>query len=65
MAPPEELAAAPEDRWKHSMPGAASNFGFRSVEVTNGTALITLNSLDYIKSVRIDRGGSHGVRPTR
>ena len=45
----EELAAAPEDRWKHSMPGAASNFGFRSVEVTEGTALITLTSLDYIK----------------
>jgi hypothetical protein len=46
---PEELAAAPEDRWKHLMPGAASNFGFRSVKVTNGTALITLDSLDYIK----------------
>lgn len=45
----EELAAAPEDRWKYSMPGVASNFGFRSVEVDDGTALITLNSLDYIK----------------
>ena len=45
----EELAAAPEDRWKHSMPGAASNFGFRSVEVIDGTALIRLTSLDYIK----------------
>lgn len=46
---PEELAAAPEDRWKHSMPGAAANFGFRSVEVVDATALITLDSLDYIK----------------
>ncbi len=46
---PAELAAPPEDRWKHSMPGAASNFGFRSVEVTDGTAVIVLNSLDYIK----------------
>ena len=45
---PEELAANPEDRWKHSMPGAASNFGFRSIEVTDATALITLDSLDYI-----------------
>lgn len=46
---PEELAAAPEDRWKHSMPGAAANFGFRSVEVIDATAVITLDSLDYIK----------------
>ena len=46
---PEEAAASPEDRWKHSMPGAASNFGFRSVEATDATALITLDSLDYIK----------------
>lgn len=45
----EELAAKPEDRWKHSMPGPASNFGFRSVEVTDATALIALDSLDYIK----------------
>lgn len=45
----EELAAAPEDRWKHLMPGAAANFGFRSVEIDEGTALITLTSLDYIK----------------
>lgn len=45
----EELVAAPEDRWKHSMPGAASNFGFRSVAVSSSTALITLDSLDYIK----------------
>ena len=45
----EELAAAPEDRWKYGMPGATSNFGFRSVKVTDGTALITLDSLDYIK----------------
>lgn len=45
----EELAANPEDRWKHSMPGAASNFGFRSVEVTDAAALIALDSLDYIK----------------
>lgn len=46
---PEELAAAPEDRWKHMMPGASSNFGFRSVEVADGTAVITLNSLEYIE----------------
>lgn len=44
----EESAAAPEDRWQHSMPGPASNFGFRSVEVTEGTALLTLDSLDPI-----------------
>ena len=46
---PEELVAAPEDRWKQSMAGAASNFGFRSVEVNDATALLTLTSLDYIK----------------
>ncbi len=46
---PEELAAPPEDRWKHFMPGAASNFGFRSVEVNDATALLRLTSLDHIK----------------
>jgi N-terminal domain of Peptidase_S41 in eukaryotic IRBP/Peptidase family S41 len=46
---PEELAVAPEDRWKYSMPGVASNFGFRSARVNEGTALLTLTSLDYIK----------------
>jgi hypothetical protein len=46
---PEELAAAPEDRWKHSMPGAASNFGYRSVELNDATAVLTLTSLDHIK----------------
>ncbi|MEL7156736.1 MAG: S41 family peptidase [Actinomycetota bacterium] len=46
---PAELTANPEDRWKHSMPGPASNFGFRAVEVTDATALITLDSLDYIE----------------
>lgn len=45
----EERAAAPEDRWKSMTPGVASNFGFRSIEVTEGTALITLDSLEYIK----------------
>ncbi len=45
----EERAAAPEDRWKYMMPGVAANFGFRSVEVTKGTALITLDSLEYIE----------------
>ena len=45
----EERAAAPEDRWRYSMPGPASNFGFRSVEVRDATALLTLTSLDAIK----------------
>lgn len=45
----DELAAAPEDRWKYSMPRSASNFGFRSVEVVDGTARVTMDSLDYIE----------------
>ena len=45
----EERASAPQDRWKHSAPGITSNFGFRSVEVVEGTARITLDSLDSIE----------------
>lgn len=45
----EELAAPAKDRWKFSMPGPSQNFGFRSVQVDNGTALLALSSMDHIK----------------
>lgn len=45
---PAEQAAAPEDRWRHVMPGSAANFGFQSVEVTDGTGVVTVTSLDHV-----------------
>ena len=45
----EELAAPAKDRWKFSMPGAAQNFGFRSVEVENGIGVLGLSSMDHIR----------------
>lgn len=45
----EELASAPQDRWMHSMLGLADNHGFRSIEVHDGIALLTLTSLDPMR----------------
>lgn len=47
---PEEAAAPPEHRWKHTMPSVADNFGFQRAEVRGGVGLLVITALSALPS---------------